>query len=128
MGDFFVVYFGIMKASFAREIDHFAMFLENHDGESYNKLMQSLSWIYNEINEASLKGGTSFAWSSSYFNAAIFECAQFVAKHFGVFWSKYCNERELFLAHKNEIISVVAYRFAQYALSEFKLGNVCETA
>lgn len=110
--------YGIMQASFLREIDHFAIFLENCDGESYNKLMRSLSWIHENTDEG------PYPWSGSYFNAAIFECAQFVAKHFGVFWSKYCNERELFLAHKNEIISVVAYRFAQSALSEFKLGNV----
>lgn len=110
--------YGIMQASFLREIDHFAIFLENCDGESYNKLMRSLSWIHENTDEG------PYPWSGSYFNAAIFECAQFVTKHFGVFWSKYCNERELFLAHKNEIISVVAYRFAQSALSEFKLGNV----
>ena len=118
MGDFFVVCFRIMQASFAREIDHFAIFLENCDGESYNKLMKSLSWIYENMDEPPCSR------DDSYFVAAIFECARFVAKHFGVFWSKYCNERELFLANKNEIISVVAYRFAQYALSEFKLGNV----
>jgi hypothetical protein len=102
-----------MQAAFKQELNHFFLFLENHDGISYNALLKSLSWIYQNTEEF------------DYYELALFETSQFVSKFFAFFWSKYCNQKDLFLTHKNEIISIVAFRFAQSALREFKLGNLC---
>lgn len=101
-----------MQTSFKQEVNHFTLFLENHDGISYNALFKSLSWIYQNVEE------------SDYYDSALFETSQFVAKFFAIFWSKYCNQKDLFSAHKNEIISIVAFRLAKSFLQEFKLGNL----
>lgn len=101
-----------MQTAFKQEVDHFTLFLENHDGISHNALLKSLSWIYQNVEE------------SDYYDSALFEASQFVSKFFAFFWSKYCNQKDLFLTHKNEIISIVAFRFAHSALNEFKLGNL----
>lgn len=101
-----------MQTAFMQEVRNFTLFLENHDGISYNALMRSLSWIYQNVEQ------------SDYYDSALFETSQFVSKFFAFFWSKYSTQKDLFFTHKSEIISIVAFRFAQSALDEFKLGNL----
>jgi hypothetical protein len=101
-----------MQTLFKQEVRNFTLFLENHDGISCNALMKSLSWIYQNVEQ------------SDYYDAALFETSQFVSKFFAIFWSKYSTQKDLFSAHKNEIISIVAFRFAKSALDEFKIGNL----
>lgn len=101
-----------MQTAFRQEVRNFTLFLENHDGISYNALMKSLSWIYQNVE------------ASSYYDSALFETSQFVSKFFAFFWSKYSTQKDLLSTHKNEIISIVAFRLAQSALEEFKIGNL----
>ena len=102
----------IMQTAFMQEVNNFTLFLENHDGISFNAMMKSLSWIYQNVQE------------QDYYDCALFETSQFVAKFFALFWSKYSTQKDLFAIHKNEIISIVAFRFAKSSLNEFKLGNL----
>lgn len=98
--------------SFGHELNNFMLFLENHDGNSYNALGHSLTWIYENVDE------------DQYYDAALFQTSQFASSLFAVFWSKYSTQKDLFAAHKNEIISIVAFRLATSFLNEFKLGNL----
>jgi hypothetical protein len=53
-----------MQAAFKQELNHFFLFLENHDGISYNALFKSLSWIYQNTEEF------------DYYELALFETSQ----------------------------------------------------
>jgi hypothetical protein len=100
-----------MNSAFLQEINHFTIFLENHDGESYNSMMKSLSWIFSNYER------------DKFYEHAIFETSNLASRYYGVFWSKYSNMRDLFSQHKCEIVSVVAFRLAESALKEFEVGN-----
>lgn len=111
----FFIFRNMQKAfgpTFEHELNSFMLFLENHDGSSYNTLGRSLTWIYENVDQ------------SKYYDTALFETSQFASSFFAVFWSKYSTRRDLFVTHKNEIISIVAFRLAQSFLDEFKLGNL----
>lgn len=99
------------------EIDHFMLFLENHDGESYNALQKSFTHIFKNLT------GIGVVREKDFFSLALPEAVKFVSKHYGFFWSRYCNQRVKFTEHKQEITCVVAYRLAHGSLEEMRLGN-----
>jgi len=92
----------------------FLLFLENHDGKTFNQLMRDLCQIYVLSQEGHL----------NYLPSAVSRATTFTQSHFSVYWAKFADSRDYFFANKPEIIAFVATELAVSALKEFKLGNI----
>jgi hypothetical protein len=96
------------------ESGKFLLFLENHDGNSFNIMMRDLCEIY----ALSKEGHFDFLPS------AVSRAATFTESHFSVYWAKFAESRDYFFVNKTQIIAFVATELVVSALNEFKLGNI----
>jgi hypothetical protein len=96
------------------ESGKFLLFLENHDGNSFNAMMRDLCKIY----ALSKEGHFDFLPS------AVSRATTFTDSHFSVYWAKFADDREFFFDRKTEIVAFVATELAISALNEFRLGNI----
>jgi hypothetical protein len=96
------------------ESGKFLLFLENHDGNSFNAMMRDLCKIY----ALSQEGHFDFLPS------AVSRATTFTDSHFSVYWAKFAESRDYFFANKPEIVAFVATELAISALKEFEIGNL----
>ncbi len=96
------------------ESGKYLLFLENHDGKTFNELMRDLCQIYALSEEGSF----------DYLPSSISRAATFTSLHFPLYWAKFASDRDFFFANKLEIIAFVSAELAISALKEFQLGNL----
>lgn len=92
----------------------FLLFLENHDGKTFNQLMRDLCQIYVLSQEGHF----------DYLPSAISRATTFTSSHFSLYWAKFADSRDYFFTNKAEIIAYVSTELATSALKEFEIGNV----
>jgi|688.fasta_scaffold790568_3 hypothetical protein len=96
------------------ECNAFRMFLENHDGESWNTMMQALSRFYKKsINDTEFE----------YLPNAVARVSQLCLKYFSRYWAGFAQDRQFCFENKLEICAHVATQIALLALQEFEIGN-----
>lgn len=110
----FFFFSGFMKLRHMQDIQHLLLFVENHDGRTFNQLLKDLCVIYAESQEGNF----------DYMPSAVSRATTFIHLWYPLFWAKYSEDKHFVFEKKNEIISFVAVELAQSALNEFKLGNV----
>lgn len=105
---------GFMKIRNMNDVRHLLLFVENHDGRTFNQLLRDLCEIYAESQESGF----------DYMPSAVSRVTTFIHLWYPLFWAKYSEDKHFVFEKKNEIISFVAVELAQSALNEFKLGNL----
>lgn len=103
-----------MKIKDNHDVNHFILFLENHDGSSFNSLMQDLCKIYADSQESAF----------DYLPSAVSRAAVFVNSWYLYYWKKYAEDKDFFPKNIVAVTCFVATELAISAQSEFKLGNV----
>ena len=99
---------GFMKIRNMNDVRHLLLFVENHDGRTFNQLLRDLC------------EDSGF----DYMPSAVSRVTTFIHLWYPLFWAKYSEDKHFVFEKKNEIISFVAVELAQSALNEFKLGNL----
>ena len=91
------------------------LFLENHDGESWNQLMKDLCVLYAKSFESE---------DFTYMPHATACASRLCMKFYSHFWAKFAQRKQDFVENKTEICCYVASCIALSAQQEFQLGNV----
>lgn len=94
------------------ELRHFVIFLENCDGNEWNRLRRDLSILYKERT-----------CDADYFSKATFRTAGFVAAWKSSYWATYANDKVGFYHYQTCFIAAAAAQIAYGETEEFKLGN-----
>lgn len=102
----------------SHDVNHFVIFLENHDGATYNSLMTELSRLYCEM------APRDTVMECKFVSMAVAMSSTFVNYWFDTFRKSYPTDRIFFCRNKAEIISYVASEIALAAFREFKIGNL----
>jgi hypothetical protein len=102
----------------SHDVNHFILFLENHDGITYNSLMHGLSSLYSEIMPQNT------AQECKFISQAVAMSSTFVNYWFDTFMKTYPTDRIFFCRNKAEIISYAASEMALAAFQEFQIGNL----
>lgn len=110
----FSLFNSFMKLRNMRDVQHLLLFVENHDGRTFNQLLKDLCKIYAESQESEF----------NYMPSAVACATTFIHLWYPLFWAKYSENKHFVFEKKNEIISFVAAELASSALDEFRLGNV----
>jgi hypothetical protein len=102
------------SAKLREQSGKFLLFLENHDGASFNSMMRDLCQIYVLSQEGHF----------DYLPSAVSRASTFAHSHFSLYWAKFADDREFFFDRKTEVVAFAATELAISALNEFKLGNI----
>lgn len=94
------------------ELNCFALFLENHDGNGWNALRSDLSAIYLARNS-----------DGDYLSKAVFRVASYVEKWRATYWSKYAVNRTAFYRMQQNYVAAACLQIAYSEMQEFKIGN-----
>jgi hypothetical protein len=96
------------------ESGKYLLFLENHDGKTFNQLMRDLCQIYALSQEGHF----------DYLPSSVSRATTFAGSHFPLYWAKFASDRNFFFVNKLEIIAFTSTELATSALKEFQLGNL----
>lgn len=94
------------------ELRHFVIFLENCDGNEWNRLRRDLSILYKERT-----------CDADYLSKATFRTTQFVQTWMGRYWASYANDKVGFYRYQASFVAAAAAQIAYGEIEEFKLGN-----
>ena len=110
--------FDFADADFRRQGLLLTLFLENHHGPSYNKMMRDLCRIYLSAIEDGF----------DYLPSAIACATAFANQHCSDYWAKFAPNKDFFHQKSRELIACAATNIALDARAEFEIGNLYETA
>lgn len=96
------------------ECKSYLLFLENHDGQSFNELMRDLCLCYVKSKEQQF----------SFMPNAIARAISFCNMHYSYYWARYAKKKDSFVRDRAEISAYVATELVLYAKREFEIGNV----
>jgi len=94
------------------ELRHFVIFLENCDGNEWNRLRRDLSILYKERT-----------CDADYLSKATFRATEFVQVWKSRYWASYANDKVGFYHYQTSFIAAAAVQIAYGEMEEFKLGN-----